>query len=113
MKQDCKYNLFRSHDALSDFYTHINVYRYSTFDSNAIFYCQIYIYICMIYALLKLSIHLSLSVIMLKTPRFKSFVLFQTHTLLYMSFRILLLPTLLSNLNYPQINSNVILECID
>ena len=45
-----KYNLFRTNDVLLDFYTHIEIYCYSTFDLNYIFYRQIYIYTRMIYA---------------------------------------------------------------
>ena len=46
---------FRLHDA---FYTHIDIYCYSATNLNYICFHQIYIYICMIYALLMFLIHL-------------------------------------------------------
>ena len=51
---------FCTQDVPSDFLINVEVYLYSTFDLNYIFYHQIYIYIRMMYALLMLSIHLFL-----------------------------------------------------
>ena len=76
---------------------HIDIYRYSTIDLNYIFFPSN----------LHLPLHdtcfvnifdLFIPVIMLKTLRFKSSVLFGIHTLLDKSFRVLQLPTHLSNL---------------
>ena len=39
-------------EVLSDFYTHIDIYRYSTFYLNYISYYQAYICICLIYSFL-------------------------------------------------------------
>ena len=50
---------FLAHIILQIF-THIKIYCFSTFEFNGIFYHQIYIYICMKYACLMLSIHLFL-----------------------------------------------------
>ena len=67
------------------------IYHYTTIDLNYVFFHQIYIDISMIYALL-------MFLTMLKMLRFKSSVLFGTHTLLDKSFSILQLPIYLSNL---------------
>ena len=40
------------------FYIHINIFNYSIIDLNYVFFCQVYIYTRMIYALLMFSIHL-------------------------------------------------------
>ena len=42
------------------FYTHINIYHYSTFDLSYTSYHKVYIYICMIHVSLMFSIHLFL-----------------------------------------------------
>ena len=62
MSQDSKYNLFHIYEV---FYNRTDIYRYSNFDLNYIFYHQIYIYIRMIYALLIFSIHLFLMMMMM------------------------------------------------
>ena len=80
------------------FYTHIDIYRYSIIDLTYMLFHQIYIYFRMKYALLMFSNHLFIPVIMLKTLRFESSVLFGIHTLLDKSVRVLQLPTHLSNL---------------
>ena len=82
MKQDSKYKLFH---ILDIFYTRTDIYHYSTFDLNYIFYNQIYIR--MIHVLLILFI----PGIILKP--FKSSLLFRTHTLLKKSLRVLQLLT--------------------
>ena len=53
-----KFNIFCTNDILPDF--HINIYHCFTFDSSYICYHQTWIYICMLYVLLTLSIHLCL-----------------------------------------------------
>ena len=55
--QDSKHNIFHIHDV---FYTHIDIYHYSTIDLNYIFFRQIYICIPMLYVLLMILIHLFL-----------------------------------------------------
>ena len=75
------------------FYTHVNIYQYSTFDLNYIFYHQMYISNRMIYAFFSF-----IPPIMLNMLRFKSSVLFGTHILLDKSLRVLQLPTHLSKL---------------
>ena len=82
MKQDSKYKLFHIFDI---FCTRTDIYHYSTFDLNYIFYNQIYIR--MIHVLLILFI----PGIILKP--FKSSLLFRTHTLLNKSLRVLQLLT--------------------
>ena len=82
MKQDSKYKLFHIFDI---FYTRTDIYHYSTFDLNYIFYNQIYIR--MIHVLLILFI----PGIILKP--LKSSLLFRTHTLLNKSLRVLQLLT--------------------
>ena len=57
MQKDSKYNLFHINDV---FYTYIDIYRYLTIDLNYIFFHQIYIYICMMYALLMYLVYLFL-----------------------------------------------------
>ena len=74
----------------------MDIYRYSISELKYTFYHQIYIYIRMIYLLLKFLIFPP--VIMLNMFRFKSYVLFRTHTLLDKSLKVLQLPTDLSNL---------------
>ena len=80
------------------FYNHINIYHYTNVDLN---------YIKFFPSNLHLHLHnisfvnvfdTFIPVIMLKTLRFKSSVLFGTHTLLDKSFTVLQLPTHLSNL---------------
>ena len=78
-------------------YTNISIYRCSTFDLHYIFYHQIYIYIRM-----KCFVNVFssfLPVIMLKTLRFKSSVLFGKHTFLERSLRVLQLLKYLSKYN--------------
>ena len=80
----------------SDFYTHIDVYRYSTFDLDCIFYYRVYIYICTIHVLLMFLIHLFLFSQI--TPKFTSSVFFGTHILPDVSLRVLQLQSHLSKL---------------
>lgn len=70
-------NFLHIHIVLLDFYSHLDIYLYSTFDLNYIFYHQIYIYCCIKYVLLMFLTHLILSYYIkeLKTFRFSSSVL--------------------------------------
>ena len=52
--------VFRTCAFFLDFSTHIDIYRYSTFDLNWIFYHQVYIYIHLICALFIFLTHLCL-----------------------------------------------------
>ena len=95
MQQDFKHNLFHIHGV---FYTHIDIYHYSTIDLNYIFFYPSNLHlhshdVCFVNAF-----DSYISVNMLNTPKFKSSALFGTHSLLDKSLRVLQLPTHLSNL---------------
>ena len=49
-------NIFFTHMVFLDLNNHTNIYRFSFFNSSYIFHHQKYIYICIIYSLLMLSI---------------------------------------------------------
>ena len=78
------------------FYTHIDIYCYSTFDLNYIFFYKTYTYIRMIFFVKIFDSFIP--VIMLNALRFKCYILHATHTLLDKSLRVLQLPTRLFNL---------------
>ena len=73
------------------FYTHIDIYCYSTIDLTYILFHQIYIYIKHDTCFVNL-VDSFIPAIMLKTLRFKSLVLFGTHTILDKALRLLELP---------------------
>lgn len=60
-----------------NFYTHITIYRYSSFDLNYIFHHQTFIHICMVYFFLMSLVHFFS--MMLKTSTFKCYALSGTH----------------------------------
>ena len=93
MYQDSKYNLFQMYDAS---YPHINIYWYYSIGLHCVFFHQIYIYICMIYASLIFLIHVFLQSCW--THLYLNLALFGTHTLLDKSMWVLQLLTHLSNL---------------
>ena len=85
MKQGFEHNLFHIHDV---FKTHINIYHYSTIDGNYVVFPS-----NLVTHLHDISLANVLDtfafVIILSTRRFKSSVLFDSHTLSDKSFRVL------------------------
>ena len=94
MKKDSKYNLFCIHDV---FYTHIDIYGYSTIDLICIvFPSNLHLHSHDI-SFVKIFDSFT-PAIMLNTLRFKSSVLFGTHILSDKSLRVLQLQIHLPNL---------------
>ena len=88
---------------LLDYYIHMDIYLYFIFDLNYIFHHQVYISRYMEYVFFSVSDSFIL-VIMLKTLKFTSPVLFRTHIPLEKSLRVLPIPLHLSKLTKNEAN---------
>ena len=89
-----QYNISHIHDA---YYTHINIYHYSTIDQLHFLSSNLHLHLHDI-SFVKIFGSFIPVIILLKTLIFKSSVLFGAHTLLDKSLRVLKLPIYLSNL---------------